>query len=175
MLADMAVHHYDLMRMIFGADPLEVSARSWNPAGSPYRDDPAASIVLSFPGGSAMSYRGSWVDPGPQTAWAGEWQLDFDRGASILWTSRGDQPWQTKRDRVQIKRPNAEIEDVALPPYPLHDRAGVLAAVARTIREGREPLFFPSGKANLGTLATIEAALRSAMQKGTAVALDSVG
>jgi predicted dehydrogenase len=173
LLADMAVHHYDLMRMVIGEEPVDVTARSWNPPGSPYRMDPAAAMVFAFPGGATISYRGSWVDPGPQTAWAGEWQLDFER-ASILWTARGDQPWQTKRDRVQIRRANAEIEEVALPPMPLHDRAGVLAALAQRLRTGVEPPFFPSGRANLGTLATIEAALRSAAQGGSSIPLDGI-
>ncbi|HTJ57798.1 MAG TPA: Gfo/Idh/MocA family oxidoreductase [Devosiaceae bacterium] len=173
MLADMAVHHYDLMRMVIGEDPVEVTARSWNPIGSPYREDAAAAMVLTFSGGATISYRGSWVDPGPQTAWGGEWQLDFER-ASVLWTSRGDQPWQAKRDMVQILRPNAQLEDVALPPYPLHDRAGVLAAFAQTLRTGGEPPFFPSGRANLGTLSTIEAALKSAANGGASVRLDSI-
>lgn len=174
MLADMAVHHYDLMRMIVGADPVDVSARSWNPPGSPYREDPSAAMVLSFPGGATISYRGSWVDSGPQTAWAGEWQLDFER-AALLWTARGDQPWQTRRDRVQIRRPNAEIEDVVLPAYPLHDRAGVLGALAETLRTGIEPAYFPSGRANLGTLATIEAALASAGAGGAPVRIEDIG
>jgi predicted dehydrogenase len=173
MLADMAVHHYDLMRMIIGADPIELTARSWNPPGSPYRDDPAAAMIATFPGGATISYRGSWVDAGPQTAWAGEWQLDFER-ASMLWTARGDQPWQVKKDRVQIRRPNAELEDVQLPPYPLHDRAGVLAALAERLRTGVEPPFFPSGRANLGTLAMIEAALRSAADGGASVRLEAI-
>lgn len=173
MLADMAVHHYDLMRMVIGEDPVEVTARSWNPPGSPYRMDPAAAAVLTFPGGATVSYRGSWVDQGPQTAWAGEWQLDFERG-SILWTSRGDQPWQTKRDRVEIRRPNAEAETVTLPAMPLHDRAGVLGALAQTLRTGIMPPYFPSGAVNLGTLAMIEAALKSASQGGASVRLDGI-
>jgi hypothetical protein len=57
-------------------------------------------------------------------------------------------------------RPNAAIEEVVLPPCPQHARAGVLSALAETIRTGIEPQFFPSGRANLGTLATIAAALR---------------
>lgn len=174
MLGDMAVHHYDLMRMLLGADPVEVTARSWNPPGSPYAMDPAAAMVLGFPDGVVVSYRGSWVDPGPQTAWAGEWQLDFER-ASIHWTARGDQPWQTKRDRVEIHRPNAPVEEVVLPDFPLPDRSGVLAAFAQAIRTGIEPPDFPSGRANLGTLATIGAALRSAANGGASVRLDSIG
>lgn len=173
MLGDMAVHHYDLMRMLFGADPVEVSARSWNPPGSPYAMDPVAAMVLGFGDGVAMSYRGSWVDPGPQTAWAGEWQLDFER-ASVHWTARGDQPWPTRRDRVQIRRPNAPIEDVELPPFPLPDRAGVLAAFAQAIRTGVAPPDFPTGSANLGTLATIGAAIRSAANGGVSVPLATI-
>ena len=173
MVADMAVHHYDLMRMIVGADPIDVSARSWNPSNTPYREDPCASMVLAFPDEVAISYRGSWVDAASQTAWSGEWQLDFER-ASILWTGRGAEPLQTRPDRVAIKRPHDDLEEMPLDPYPLYDRAGVLHAFAETLRTGREPAFFPSGRANLGTLATIEAALQSAAQRGTAVRLDSI-
>lgn len=173
MLADMAVHHYDLMRMIIGADPVEISARSWNPPNSPYKNDPAAAMVLSFPGDVTISYRGSWVDIAPQTAWAGEWQLDFEK-ASLAWTGRGAEPFQTGKDRVEILRQHEPPETIALEPYPLHDRAGVLHAFAETLRTGVEPPFFPSGRANLGTLASIEAALRSAAGGGAAVRLDSI-
>ena len=172
-LADMAVHHYDLMRMLIGSDPLEMTARSWNPPGSPYKMDAAAAMVISFPGNVTVSYRGSWIDPGPQTAWAGEWQLDFER-ASLLWTARGDQPSQTRRDSVRIKRPNAEIEEVPLAPMPLHDRAGVLAALAQTLRTGKEPDHFPSGRTNVGTFAMIEAALKSAAAGGASTKLETL-
>jgi predicted dehydrogenase len=173
MIADMAVHHYDLMRMIIGADPIEVSARSWNPPNSPYREDACAAMTLSFPDSVSISYRGSWVDAAQQTPWSGEWQLDFER-ASLFWTGRGAEPYPTARDRVQIKRMHDELEEVPLPPYPLFDRAGVLHALAETIRTGVEPQFFPSGGSNLGTLATIEAALKSAAHGGAAVRLDEI-
>ena len=174
MLSDMAVHHYDLMRMLIGADPVEVTARSWNPPGSPYSMDASAAAILTFPNNVTVSYRGSWVDAGPQTAWAGEWQLDFER-ASMMWTARGEQPYQARRDYVQIRRPNGLAhEDVPLVDWPLHDRAGVLAALAQTVRTGVEPPHLPTGRANLGTLATIEAALTSAANGGGSVRLDSI-
>lgn len=170
MLGDMAVHHYDLMRMIVGAEPVEINARSWNPSHSPYREHASAAMVVTFPGNVTISYRGSWVDSGPQTPWAGEWELECER-ATILWTARGDQPWQTKRDLVQIRRPNYGIEDVALAPYAVHDRAGVLGALAETLRTGKMPEHFPSGEDNLGTLAMLLAALDSAGKGGGAVAV----
>lgn len=167
MLADMAVHHYDLMRMITDADPIDISARSWNPPGSPYAMDPAAAMTVRFPGDVMVSYRGSWLDQGPQTAWAGEWQMDFER-ATMFWTARGDEPFHFSREKVQIKPPNAELINVPLADLEMFDRAGVVHAVAETIRTGHEPLFFPSGRNNIATLEMVEAALRSAANNGTA-------
>ena len=75
---------------------------------------------------------------------------------------------------MRIIRQHDEPEDVALEPYPLHDRAGVLHAFAEALSTGKEPPFFPSGAANLGTLATIEAALKSAANRGAAVRLAEI-
>jgi predicted dehydrogenase len=171
LFADMAVHHFDLMRMLIGEDPIDVVARSWNPA-SPYEGDPAGAAILRFPSLS-VSYRGSWVDMGPQTPWAGEWQLDFERGG-IAMTSRGDQLDRTRRDSVTILRPNAPAEQVQLPPMPLFDRAGVLHAFSETIRTGVEPPHFPAGRINIGTLAIVQATLQSAASGGAPVRLDSL-
>ena len=44
---------------------------------------------------------------------------------------------------------------------PLSDRAGVLEAFAETVRTGSPPADFPTGRANLGTLAMVDAALLS--------------
>jgi len=173
LLRDMAIHHYDLMRLVIGEDPVEVSARTWNPPGSPYEMHPAGAMVFSFPSGVHVSYRGSWVDFGPQTPWGGDWKMDFEKG-SITWTSRGDQPWPMKRDTVQIRRPNATMEEVALPEMRFHDRAGTLAAFAQAIRTGTEPLHFPSGRNNIMTLAIAEAALQSSLNGGAPVRLDSL-
>lgn len=50
----------------------------------------------------------------------------------------------------------------------------MLHAFAETLRTGVEPPFFPSGAANLGTLAMIEAALKSAANRGAPVRLEEV-
>ncbi|MFI5015051.1 MAG: Gfo/Idh/MocA family protein [Hyphomicrobiales bacterium] len=173
LLVDMAVHHFDLMRMIIGEDPAELSCRTWNPRGSPFTGDACGAIVLTFPSGVAVSYRGSWLDQGAQTAWAGEWQMDFEHG-SVLWTSRGSGPEGPARDRVATKRPNAEAETRALPAMRLYGRRGVLAAFATAIRTGREPVHFPSGRSNIATLAVIEAALESSALAGTSVRIADV-
>jgi len=173
LLADMSVHHYDLMRMVIGEEPVELSCRAWNPKGSPFKMPPCAVIVLTFPSGVVASYRGSWLDQGPKTAWAGEWQMDFELG-SVFWTSRGDRPNVAGRDRLSIRRLNSELEEIELAPMSKFDRIGVLAAFAEAIRTGTEPRFFSSGRDNISTLSMVEATLRSASQGGASVRLETL-
>jgi predicted dehydrogenase len=168
LLADMAVHHFDLMRMVMGEDPVELSCRAWIPRGSPYQMPPCAVIVLTFPSGVVVNYRGSWVDQAPKTPWAGRWQMDFEQG-SLFWTSRGDRPLVNAHDRMSIRRLNSEPEDLDLKPVLKYDRLGVLNAFAVAIRSGIPPAFFPSGRDNLSTLSIVDAAIRSASQGGASV------
>jgi predicted dehydrogenase len=172
LLVDMAVHHYDLMRMVIGEEPFELSCRTWNPPGSPFEGDPSGAIVASFPSGVTVSYRGSWLDHGPQTAWAGEWQMDFENGV-VFWTSRGDPPDRSARDQLTVQRSRSPAQEPPLIKGP-HDRPAVLGAFAEAIRTGREREYFSSGRDNLGTLEIIEATLKSSAMKGASVTLANV-
>jgi predicted dehydrogenase len=173
LLADMAVHHFDLMRMVIGEDPVELSCRAWVPRGSPYQMPPCAVIVLTFPSGVVVNYRGSWVDQAPKTPWAGRWQMDFDQG-SLFWTSRGDRPLVNAQDRMSIRRLNSEPEELHVEPIPKYDRLGVLNAFAAAIRSGTPPSFFPSGRDNLSTLSIVEAAIKSSSLGGASVKIETV-
>jgi len=173
LLADMAVHHFDLMRMVIGEDPVELSCRAWIPRGSPYQMPPCAVIVLTFPSGVVVNYRGSWVDQAPKTPWAGRWQMDFEQG-SVFWTARGDRPQVNRRDRMSIRRLNSEPEDVDLEPMPKYDRLGVLNAFTVAIRSGTPPSFFPSGRDNISTLSIVEAAIRSSSLAGASVKIEII-
>lgn len=173
LLADMAVHHFDLMRMVIGEDPVELSCRAWIPRGSPYQMPPCAVIVLTFASGIVVNYRGSWVDQAPKTPWAGRWQMDFEQG-SLFWTARGDRPLVNRQDRMSIRRLNSEPEDVDLEPMLKYDRLGVLNAFAVAIRSGAAPSFFPSGRDNISTLSIVEAAIASSSQGGASVKIEIV-
>jgi predicted dehydrogenase len=173
LLADMAVHHFDLMRMVIGEDPVELSCRAWIPRGSPYQMPPCGVVVLTFPSGIVINYRGSWVDQGPKTPWAGRWQMDFEQG-SLFWTARGDRPMVNRHDRMSIRRLNSEPEDVDLEPMLKYDRLGVLNAFSLAIRSGTAPSFFPSGRDNSSTLSIVEAAIRSSSQGGASVQIETL-
>jgi predicted dehydrogenase len=159
LLADMAIHQFDLLRLILGREPLWVEMEGVNPPTSGYRDPPAAFGLLSFEGDVAVSYRGSWISSGRQTRWGGEWRLEGANGA-LEWTSRGD---RDARDRLRLRTAGGATRPIALPELPALDRAGSLAAFVEAVRSSTEPE--TSGRRNLPTLALTLAAIRSATER----------
>jgi predicted dehydrogenase len=157
LLADMSIHHFDLMRAILGREPSEVSCRAWNPPWSNFVEPAAASAIISFEGGPVVSYRGSWVSPGPQTAWAGEWRMECT-GGEIAWTSRDNVGAGV--DRVTVRPLGKRPYRLDLPGVPQIDRTGSLHAFARAVAAGEQPE--SSGRDNLGSLALMFAAIESA-------------
>ncbi len=166
LLLDMAVHHFDLLRLLLGREPDEVSCQAWNPPGSGFAGPPAAVTTIRFGAGLMASHRGSWLGAGRDTAWAGEWRLVFE-GGEAWWTGRASVT-SGEGDRLVVTRDGGEPEEVRLPDLPLVDRAGVLSEFVAAVRSGREPEC--SGRDNLGTLALSLAAMESADCGGTPVA-----
>jgi predicted dehydrogenase len=166
LLMDMAVHHFDLLRLVLGREPEQVSCHSWNAPWSGFDGPPAAVATILFGGGVVATYRGSWLGRGRDTAWAGEWLMTFERG-EVWWTGR-DRMVSAAGDRVVVRDGDSEEREVALPALPLIDWAASLAEFAAAVRSGREPE--SSGRENLGTLALTLAAVESA-QRGAPVAL----
>jgi predicted dehydrogenase len=174
LLADMSIHHFDLMRFVLGLEPAEVSCRTWNHAGSPFSADPCGAATILFEGGVAVSYRGSWLSRGPATTWSGDWAMDLEEGG-VAWACRGSKAERAAGERLDARRLDGtalEAPDLALPEY--HDRAGALATFARAVLDGAEPPRFSSGRDNLASLAMVEACCRSASLGGAPVRLDEV-
>ncbi len=168
LLADMAIHHFDLLRFVLGAEPVSIACRTWNPADSPFTHDTAAFATLEFKRGVMVSYRGSWVSRGVTTPWAGEWQMEFEQGEAI-WTCRGGGNTGTGADRLAIRPLGAPLQPVELAPLPMFDRAGTISTFAQSIETGEVPDWFSSGADNLGTLALTHAAIESAARGGIPV------
>ncbi|MBA2278622.1 MAG: Gfo/Idh/MocA family oxidoreductase, partial [Chloroflexia bacterium] len=101
LLYDMAIHHYDLLRMILAQEPVDIFVKVTSPAWSNFSGDAAAVMTITFAGGTIVSYRGSWVSTGPETAWAGEWRMECADG-EIAWTSRNGEG--VAGDRVTVQR-----------------------------------------------------------------------
>jgi predicted dehydrogenase len=170
LLMDMAIHHYDLLRMVTGREPVSVTCQAWNPPWSNFQHPAAAAATIVFDGGLVVSYRGSWVSPGPETAWAGEWRIEL-AGGEVVWTSRSGSR-EKLADRVTVKPLGRARRRVALPELPALDRAGSLLAFAQAIAENREPE--ASGRDNLGSLALMHAMIESS-NSGLTVPVARVG
>ena len=166
LLVDMAIHHFDLMRMITGRDANRVRCSTWNPPYSSYQDPPAAELAVEMAGGPqtaglTITYRGSWCSTGEMTPWAGVWNMEFENG-EVVWSSRGDT--SGKADRFQIRpfgngTAHRKARRARLPRIPAADRAGSLRAFVSAVRSGVEP--DTSGRRNIGSIALMYAALRA--------------
>jgi predicted dehydrogenase len=157
LLADMAIHHFDLMRMICGADAGKVRCHAFQPPWSHYKDPPAAEAVIEMENGVVVTYRGSWVSSGSVTPWAGEWNLEFEKG-ELWFTSRGDDT--PKADELWIRKLGKKPQKQTLPRLPGTDRTGSLLEFVSSVRETREPL--TSGARNIGSIGLTYAAIESA-------------
>ncbi|GLV58995.1 oxidoreductase [Dictyobacter sp. S3.2.2.5] len=155
LLADMSIHHFDLMRLIIGQEPVQVSCKTWNAPWSNYDEPAEGAMTITFDGGAVVNYRGSWVSTAPQTNWAGEWSIEGEKG-ELVWTSRGEQP-----EYAAIRlRGETELTPITLPELTERDRSGSLAAFVEAVKTNSVPE--TSGRDNLKTLALMFAAIESA-------------
>ena len=172
LLSDMSIHHFDLMRMILGAEPRSVSCKTVMVDGTEFAGPPAAEATFSFAGDVTVRYAGSWVSKDTPTAWAGTWNMEFEK-ADVWWTSRGPQDDPSARDRLIIRGDGVDQSSPALKPPPKFDRAGCLSTFREAVETGREPPYFSSGADNIYSLAMVEAAVLSS-QNGRPVEIAEV-
>ncbi|RUR03027.1 Gfo/Idh/MocA family protein [Labedella endophytica] len=162
LINDMAIHHFDLLRKVTGQEAVSVFAKVGDPSFSKFDEEASAVIIIELESGLVVSYRGSWVSRGVPTAWAGEWAIDGEKG-QIEFTSRlGDNP---AGDRVSLRRPKGKPVAVDLEDMPLWGRSAGLQHFAQAIASGTTPE--TAGAGNLGSLALMEAAARSAVSGRT--------
>lgn len=161
LLLDMGIHHFDLMRAILAREPRTVDCRTWKQSWVAYSDPPSAVALIDFGDDLTVSYRGSQLSRDRPTAWAGEWQMEFEQGA-VMWTSRGDRSSlrSAEGDVVSVYRQGEAPQQLPLPHLELMDRAGTLDAFARALATGTTPE--SAAAENLGSLALALGAIRSA-------------
>ena len=153
LLVDMAIHQFDLSRVLIDADPVAVYCESYNPSWSWFRGDASAEVLFEFADGARFSFSGSWCAPGLETSWNGSWWVS---GANGTATWDGD------------NAPEAEDADGHRLRAPLGTRpeqiAGSFAEFAAAVRSGESR---PAGEvhSNVLSLAMVEAAIRSAEQR----------
>ncbi len=166
LILDMSIHHFDLARMLSGADPVAVYAREYNPTESWYKGDVAASCIFEMTNGVMFTYSGSWCAEGVHTSWHGDWRLQGTKG-NVLY-ERDQAPHgalvtgDTGFNRATTK---VEVADIEIPGNGQH---GALKEFLAAIQGGPAP----QGEChdNIKSLAMVFAAVESS-RKGKRVAI----
>jgi predicted dehydrogenase len=173
LVLDMAIHHFDQLRGTVGFEPVEVTARSWNPKWSWFDGDAMASAIFRAANGAVATYSGSWVSRGRDTTWDGDWRIEGTEG-ELHWAD----------NRVLLK-PQSVFTSVFVPgareehgslafdllDVEAEDRHASLAAFREAVLTGEDGE--TSGLDNLRTLATV-LAVRTSIERGETVSLDEV-
>ncbi|MEX0887503.1 MAG: Gfo/Idh/MocA family oxidoreductase [Phycisphaeraceae bacterium] len=165
LLADMAIHTFDSMRQLTGAEPRRVYCHAFNPERSWYRGDASAAAVFEMVGPRGhpvvFTYRGSWCAEGLATSWNADWRIVGDQG-TVRWD--GEQ-----RVRAEVVadapgeggffRPTKSL-DVGCEAMAEVGHAYLIREFARCVRTGERPMC--PAEDNIKSLAMVAAAIESA-------------
>jgi predicted dehydrogenase len=154
MLWEQSIHHFDLLRYIYGREPVDVSCRTWNPSWSMYGSDANVAALFTFDDGLAVNYQGTW-----QSAWQEphfEWRTDCASGVISQRHQFGD--------LFYARRFDSDLTPVSLPPHEqwITETQGLLDAFLAAVLDG-QPLQC-SGRDHLRSLAMVEACIVSSRE-----------
>jgi predicted dehydrogenase len=137
LILDMAIHHFDLARFMTGKDPVAVYAREFNPKGSWYQGDVAASCIFEMTDGVIFTYRGSWCAEGLHTSWNGDWRFIGERG-TLVYDHDQSPKGQVIANKEGFFR---QLKDVQVPPERLKffGMHGALREMLAFLRKGTTP------------------------------------
>jgi predicted dehydrogenase len=152
-LTEIAVHHFDSFRFLFGQRPKAIFAQSFNAPGSSYSHESAASATIEMEEGLPIQYGGT------MTAAKYEFALWVEAEQGDLWTDRKRVWW--RRRGARFFRP---CRLVPVPkgdelPYPNAGTVSLLNEFRDCVRLGRVPE--TSAEDNLWTIAMVEASIVS--------------
>jgi predicted dehydrogenase len=156
-LTEIAVHHFDSFRYLFGRQPSAIYALSYNLPESGYEKEAAVTAVIEMEGGLPIQYGGTMA----AARW--EFALWIEGENGDLWTDRNRVWWRPRGSR--FFRPSRAV---AVPkgdelPYPKAGTVSLLNQFRDAVRDGRVPE--TSVDDNLWTLAMVEAGIRSHREK----------
>ncbi len=167
LILDMAIHHFDMARLISGKDPVGVYAKEFNPKGSWYRGDVAANCIFEMTDGVQFAYRGSWCSEGFPTSWAGNWRIIGERG-TILYEYDQPPKAQVVAKEEGFMRPYKDIK-VPIPAMKHVRMHGALREMLHFLRTGEKPQ--TECHDNIKSFAMVMGAIESS-RKGKPVTID---
>lgn len=157
MLWEQSIHHFDLMRFVYDAEPVQVSARTFNPSWSMYDGDANVGALISFTRGIEVTYQGTWAGNWQEMGF--EWRTECRHGIALQRDMFGALSY--------ARRDDSALTTVDLPATePWKDDAReLLADFVSHFRDG-SPLPC-SGEDHLSSLRIVEACIRASDGEGT--------
>jgi len=153
MLWEQSIHHFDLMRFVYDAEPVAISARTFNPSWSMYRGAANVSALITFTGGLEVTYQGTWA--GNWRPMTFHWRTETPHGVVIQADMFGALGY--------ARRDDPALTPVALPatePW-VDDAAALLADFIAHLRNGA-PVPCP-GTDHVCSLQMVAACIESSM------------
>ena len=153
MLWEQSIHHFDLLRYVYGSEPVRVFARTFNPSWSMYAHDANVSAIFEFENGLVANYQGTWQGNWDQLGF--DWRTECRDGIVVQRHQFGDLAFARRKD--------AALTAVPLPPYTqwIDDAVELLRAFVAAYR-GEAPLQC-SGRDHLQSLRMVEACIQSSL------------
>lgn len=161
LILDMAIHLFDLARLFSGASATHVYAYEFNPHGSWYKGDVAASCIFEMDDGSVFTFRGSWCAEGCPTSWNGNWRIIGDKGTMMY--ENDNKPYGEivkGSDGFQFE---VEALDVQMADMPYGEMHGAMREMLAYLRTGEMPA--TECHDNIHSLSMVMSAIESAKQK----------
>ena len=169
LILDMAIHHFDLARFFSGADPVAVYAKEFNPKGSWYKGDVAASCIFEMSNGIIFTYRGSWCAEGCNTSWNGDWRFIGDKG-TLLYEKDSEPTGQAATGNIAFSRKQKDIK-LLKPSLKYREMRGALREMLAFLRKGTTPQ--TECHDNIQSLAMVFAVIESS-RKGRRVPIRAI-
>jgi predicted dehydrogenase len=171
LILDMAIHHFDLARMMTGLDPVSVYCKEYSPSGSWYKGDAAATCIFEMSNGALFTYAGSWCAMGMNTPWAGDWRIVGQKG-SILYENETDPVGELSR-WSKAKHPKKISKPLKPAPKTLKYKTmhGALREMLTFLRGGKMPQ--THCRDNIKSFAMVMKAIESS-RRGRAVKIDAL-
>jgi predicted dehydrogenase len=161
LLEDMAIHHFDALRCLTGADAATVVCHEWNPRGSIYRGGASVTATFEMTDGSVYSYRGSWWADGLPTSWECEWRVVGERG-SAKWDGGSN---IVAQELKSLEKGWPEYSDIPVPDAEFPGKEGghwgCVNDFLRCLRDDQTPETVCTD--NIRSLAMVFAAIESAV------------
>ncbi|QBX99960.1 Gfo/Idh/MocA family oxidoreductase [Rhodophyticola sp. CCM32] len=154
MLWEQSIHHFDLMRYVYGVEPVSIQAHTFNPDWTMYAGDTNVSALIHFDSGLTVNYQGTWQAGHEPMNF--NWRTDCDGGIVMQRDMFGDLAFARRMD--------PEMTPVPLPDHTpwISDARALLNGFVATCR-GAAPDC--TGRDHLQSLMMLEGCIRASARR----------